>query len=408
MIRTEFGRAFARWTASEHGYKGVIEWRDAGGTMNAIRYVRDRFEQMPDGIGIDVFFGGGVDPFMEFAPAGLLQRCDVPEEVLAAIPQTYAGLEVYDADQRWFGACLSSFGVLFNRPVLDFMGVEEPTTWADLGRPDYFTFVASADPRQSGSMHMVYEIILQAYGWEKGWETVMRIGANCRGFTSQANDVPRDVSAGEAFAGMAIDLYALQAIGEAGEDRLGFRLPESLTVVNADGIGILKGAPNLDVAQQFVEFVLSEHGQKLWILRPGVPGGPTAEPLYRLPLIPGFAKRFGEDAAVSFDPFEFEGGVQFDPAKKNARWRILNDLLGACVIDVHDDLAATWKALRHLPADDPRLREFLDAPVSEEELLRLASDKWRDPAFQADTVAQWASEATSRYRRLRETGRWSE
>ncbi len=402
-IRTEFSHAFRRWAAQEKGLNIEIEWLDQGGTIEAMKWVVDRFQQTPQGIRVDIFFGGGVDPFYEFSDRDLLQPCLVDPQVLEKIPQTYAGMEVYDERQRWFGACLASFGILYNRPVLDMLDLPEPSTWEDLTRPDYFTWVASADPRKSGSMHMVYEIIFQAYGWDKGWEVVAGIGANCRGFTGSAGDVPKDVAAGEAACGMAIDVYALRAIGEAGGDRLAFQLPEGLTVVNPDGIAMLKGAPNADVARTFIEFVLSERGQKLWVLKTGVEGGPRVHELYRLPLIPGFAKRFGDDAVVRFDPFEFEGGAAFDPEKKNVRWRILNDLLGACIIDVKDELAAAWREVRSLPENHPDRQELFRPPLSEERLMELAQDRWNDPRFRAQTIANWSRDATQRYRRLTES-----
>jgi len=401
-IRTEFEHGFRRWAAETHGYDVQIEWLDVGGTLDAMKWVADRFKQLPDGINVDLFFGGGVDPFFEFRDRGLLQPCSLPEDVLSPIPQTYAGMELYDAKQRWFGACLAGFGIMYNKPVLEALHLPEPRTWADLGKPEYFTWVASADPRKSGSMHMVYEIILQAYGWEKGWEVVASIGANCRGFTGKASDVPKDVSTGEAACGMAIDLYALRAIAEAGSDRLAFRLPDGLTVVNPDGIAMLKGAAHPEIAQLFIEFVLSEPGQKLWVLRAGAPGGPKVHQLYRLPLIPGFAQRFGNDAVVEFDPFEFEGGADFDPEKKNKRWRILNDLLGACIIDAKDELAAAWEHIRALPEDDARRRELLAPPLSEDALMRLAADKWDDASFRAETMADWSRTARAKYRRLME------
>ena len=229
-----------------------------------------------------------------------------------------------------------------------------------------------------------------------------RIGANCRGFTSQANDVPKDVSAGEAACGMAIDLYALRAIAEVGDERLGFHLPQNLTVVNPDGIAMLKGAPNADVARLFIEFVLSERGQKLWILRAGAPGGPVTNQLYRLPVIPGLVRRFGSDSVVTLDPFKFKGGMQFDSVKTSRRWRILNDLLGAWIIDVHGELTAAWKRLRELPADDPRVQELFAPPISEEEFMKLAGAPWSEPAIRAETIARWSQQARDRYRRLKQ------
>lgn len=401
-IEQEFERAFSQWTSATREFTVEIEWLDYGGTTSAIKFVQDQFERTPKGIRVDIFFGGGADPFLKFSDKGLLHRCNLPEEVLAPIPQTHAGIELYDSEQRWFGACMSGFGILYNKQLLKSLNLPEPATWADLGRPEYFTWVASADPRLSGSIHMAYEIILQAYGWDEGWQHMMRIGANCRSFSRAASDIPREVAIGEAACGMAIDYYALRAVAEAGEQNMGFRLPDRLTVVNPDGIGVLKGAPDAELAELFVQFVLSEHGQRLWMLRKGVPGGPKEYQLYRLPVIPGMVERYGADSVVKLDPFEFEGGIEFDLRKKNQRWGILNDLVGACIIDVHQELAAAWKAARRLPEDHPQVRRLLEPPVSEEGLLEMAQEKWDDPEFRADTISTWSREASARYRRAAE------
>ncbi len=399
-IRREFEWGFNQYTAEQLGFRTAFEWRDVGGTMDAIRFVVDEFKRKPEGIGIDLFFGGGVDPYMELSPKGLLHRCSISAEVLDPIPQNHGGLEIYDARQRWFGACLASFGLLYNKKALELVGLPTPQEWADLGRPEFFTWVSSADPSHSGSMHMVYEIILQAYGWRKGWATCVRIGANVREFTRSASDVPREVAAAEAAVGMAIDFYGRQAVIEAGEDRMALRLPMELTVTNPDGIGVLKGAPDVELAETFIEFVLSEHGQRLWTLRAGAPGGPRQYTLGRLSVIPGFTERYGEHAVVESDPFESRGGVQFDAQKKNARWRIFNDLFSARIIDVHGELARAWKRLRHLPPDDPRVQELLAPPVSEQELLELAATAWSEPEARGDAIARWSQHAQRLYRRL--------
>ena len=179
-IEDEFERGFAEWIAETGGLEVEIEWLDLGGTTQAIKFVEDQFEQAPDGINVDIFFGGGCDPFLLFRTEGLLHRCSLPEAVLEPIPRVHAGVEIYDGEQRWFGACMSGFGILYNKQVLKSLNLPEPQTWADLGRPEYFSWVTSADPRQSGSIHMVYEIILQAYGWDEGWRQLVRMGANIR------------------------------------------------------------------------------------------------------------------------------------------------------------------------------------------------------------------------------------
>ena len=405
-IRHEFSRAFGAWTRERLGQPATIEWLDVGGTSDAIRYVRSEFTRAPEGIDIDIFFGGGVDPFMQLAKAGLLLPLDLPPEVLAPIPPTYAGIEVYDPKHRWFGAALAGFGILYNRKVCERVGLQIPQTWADLGHPANMSWVGSGDPRSSGSVHMAYEIILQAYGWTQGWDVVTRMCGNTRHFARGGSEVPKDTAVGEVAFGTCIDVYAWRQVAEAGADRMGFVLPEGLTVINPDGIGVLKGAPDAELAELFIEFVLTEPGQKLWCLKQGAPGGPHDFELDRMPVIPAFAARFKDDAAVAYDPYSWRSGFTYDPDKGSLRWVILNDLLGATMIDTHAELVAAWERVATLPDGHPRRQALLRPPLTESELLALARTRWGDAEFRAQRRAQWANEARERYRRIAEDEAW--
>ena len=399
-VRTEFGRGFSEWTVQRLGHRTELEWLDIGGTSDAIRYVKSEFTRSPPGIDIDIFFGGGVDPFMQLADAGLLEAVQLPKGVLEAIPRTFSGIEVYDAEGRWFGAALAGFGILYNRKVCEELNLPVPSTWLDLGRPDYLTWVGSGDPRSSGSIHMAYEIILQAYGWERGWEIVTRMCGNTRNFSRAGSEVPKDAAMGEIACGMSIDVYAWRQVAEVGADRMGFVLPEGVTVINPDGIAVLKGAPHPDLAAKFVEFVLTEPGQKLWCLKVGVAGGPREFELDRMSVIPGLAARMGTDAAVPYDPYQWKSAFTYDAGKGSLRWTILNDLLGATMIDTHRELVAAWRRVCDLPPADRRVKLLMAPPVAETELLQLAGTSWNDAEFRARTRARWANEAKARYRQI--------
>jgi ABC-type Fe3+ transport system substrate-binding protein len=399
-IRAEFERAFSEWTQRHLGHATKLEWLDVGGTSDAVKYVLSEFKRTPDGINIDLFFGGGVDPYEKFKKEGLLHRCQLSQEVLARIPQQQGGMDIYDAEGRWFGTCMAGFGILYNRRVLSLLKLPTPQTWEDLGRPQYFTWVGSGDPRSSGSVHMVYETIAQVYGWEKGWGVIMEMSGNVRSFARGGSDVPKDCALGEIAMGLAIDVYARRQIAEAGADRMGFLMPEGLTVINPDAIGVLKGAPNLDLAVKFVEFVLSEDGQKLWLFKKGVPGGPKEFELDRMSVIPGLPQRYPKESAVPDDPFKWIGTFTYDSGKGSLRWAILNDLIGACLIDTHPELVAAWQRINNLPSDHPLRRDFLKPPISESEMLNLASSEWNKADVRPAVTTQWVREARERYRRI--------
>ena len=181
-IRSEFGRAFSDWYQAKFGETVEIDWRDLGGASDDLKFVLSEFGQRPDGIGIDLFFGGGVDPFYEMAKRGLLEAYHPPDAVLAKVPFKIGGLPIYDPEFRWFGTALSGFGILYNKRVLELNHWPVLDTWRDLAERAPVGSVGLGDPRNSGSMHMMYEVILQRYGWVEGWRILTTLAAKARGF----------------------------------------------------------------------------------------------------------------------------------------------------------------------------------------------------------------------------------
>ncbi len=80
----------------------------------------------------------------------------------AIIPQTLGGEKYYDEQGRWYGSCLTTFGICYNRDSLKRLGIDKPPTqWADLADPRYFKQIALADPTKSGSINKAFEMLMQ-------------------------------------------------------------------------------------------------------------------------------------------------------------------------------------------------------------------------------------------------------
>lgn len=395
-IRYEYERAFQRHYRAQTGRDVDLEWLSIGGTSDILRYIRSEYGRRPDGIGIDVFFGGGIDPYLQLADLNLLHPYKLPDDALGRIGREIGGLPIYDPEYRWYGAALSGFGILYNRVVLRLLHLPEPRTWADLGDPRLFSWVGSGDPRGSGAVHMAYEIVLQAYGWEKGWEVLTRMGGNVRNFVAGSGQTPKDVTVGEVAYGISLDFYAAIQIAEAGADKIGYVSPKGQTAINPDAIGILKGAPHPGVAEAFVNFVMSDAGQKLLMLRVGAPGGPTRYELRRFCVIPDLYARVAGQSDVADNPFLWEAGLRYDSEKGAKRWNVLNDLIGVLLIDSHAQLTAAWKRLIREGITPEGLRRLAATPVSEAEALALA-DRWKDAEFRGRTLSAWTAFAREKY-----------
>ena len=248
-IRHEFGRGFAAWYREKFNEEVEVEWRNVGGTSDALRFLQSEFKNKPGGIGLDVFFGGGQEPYLLLAEKKLALRYQPPAEVMGGIPQDLQGMDVYDRDYLWFGAALSSFGILQNTAAQRVLGLPLARNWGDLADPKLRGWVGVGDPRNSGTMNVMFEAFLQAYGWEKGWRTLTQIGGNARRFDRLSSSTAKDVTLGETAYAFAIDFYGFSQITVAGRSNMTFALPQDFTAINADGICLLKGAPNLAAAQ---------------------------------------------------------------------------------------------------------------------------------------------------------------
>lgn len=380
-IRVEFSEAFKSYWLSKTGRDVTFRWLDVGGTSDIVKYVRGEFKRSPEGVGIDLFFGGGSDSFLELERLGLLQPASISPEILKNIPADISGVPLYSPQHLWFANSMSTFGILCNTRALELLHVPAPQTWAALGTPQYKDYISVGDPRKSGSMHAMYEIILQGYGWKQGWAVLYNIAHNARRFTSHASQVGKDVATGDVLCGIAIDTYANDIARQVGRDKVTFILPKDAASVNGDGIAILKGAPNFSVAQSFTEFLLTKRAQSIWYGRAGSKDGPKQYEIGKLSILPAIYDEVEPASLFAKNPFLVKNLIAYDAETASKRWSLLNDLFGTFIIDAHSHL-------KNLPVNQvPH-----EPPISETALKELESTRrWgEDPILRAQTIAQWS------------------
>lgn len=360
------------WSAEVQGAFDNPKVEPGSGTLAA--RARQAFLESNVSSGIDLFFGGGTYDFSIQAKAGRLVDCGIlqrhPEWFgKNVIPQSLGGEEYWDPQGRWVGACLSSFGICWNVDSLRRLKIDRaPAQWADLASPAYRNEIALADPTQSGSVAKAFEMLIQqqmqlavaeardpetgvAEGWKRGLTIIQRASANARYFTDSASKIPWDVQAGDAAAGMCIDFYGRfqsEAVRHSdGSSRLQYATPPGGSSVGADPIGLLRGAPNPEVARVFIDFVLSEEGQKIWAFKKGTPGGPKRYTLRRLPIREDFYRpdflQYSADPEV--DPYGQASAFQYHGEWTGALFRTIGYVIRAMCIDSHDELTEAWEAL---------------------------------------------------------------
>ena len=395
-ITKSFDLAFKNWYKQQTNKKVKINW-----LSQSPRFIELEFQRKQESIGVDIYFGGGVDTYMMFAEKGYFTSYKIPQPQLRQLPKHIYGIPIYDPGYQWYAATISSFGIMQNEELRKKFDLPRVTTWEDLTQYELRGKIGAADPRLSGSALMIYEIILQKYGWKNGLEIITKIGANVKGFLSGSNLIPKQIVRGQVIYGMTIDFYAYAEMAKLG-DRIKYILPSDAAVIAPDSIGILKGAPNIEISKKFVDFVLSESGQKLWVLSNTDPEGPKwNSPLYRPAIIPRLYETLGQRCTVP-NPFAQKiVPIQYDPIKGGTRWKMVRDLVGVLIVDFHRQLASTWKLINECSIPEKReaaLDILVQIPITENEATQISINGWEDQNFRNRKLKEWSDFTRKKFR----------
>ncbi len=255
----------------------------------------------------DIFWGGESALFDKLAEQKLLVRLEISRPLWESIPASIGKpkpIPLKDPHGFWVGTALEPYGLVYHPKLLKRLGVPDLKDWEDVLNPKLKGNVAQCAPTRSSSSHATYEVILQERGEAQGWEWLKRLAANSGIFTARSRDVPSVVAKGEFAVGFAVPSYMAFEEKLAGFD-IKFVAPRN-AFVTPEPMGILAGAKHPRAARAFVEFLLTEQGQRVFTERGLFP----ITPKYKVQGPPGSTA----ELAV-----EFTGGVRsyFDAPTSN-------------------------------------------------------------------------------------------
>ncbi len=399
-VQDEFIPRFKQYYRATFKAPVDVEWIDQGGTTDDVRFIRAKYAQNSKTSGIDIFWGGGTSTFIDLSSDKYLDKYELPKGVQELVPEAIAGTPTYDKSQTWYAAALSSFGIFINRPLLKLEGMVEPTRWDDLGQPKMLNLVSVTDPRRSGTASSMNAIVVESMGWDKGWEMMTRIAGNTKAFTHSSSDPIKAVVSGDVAAAMAIDYYALAKIADLGEKNVGFLLPAGQTILDSDPIGILRGAPNRKVAERFVDYVLGTEAQKLLLLPMGQKDGPSLSVLARMSANPIAYKETEGRRVGGVNPFAMPAVLKVDYNKMGRQKPVLDDLVGALLVDTHKELKEAWEVVIRNGARPEQIAALGKMPVTAAEFDKLA-DKWSNEVVRNKHINEWVAFARKKYSALK-------
>ncbi|MBC8449573.1 MAG: ABC transporter substrate-binding protein [Chloroflexi bacterium] len=238
----------------------------------------------------DIWWGGPIDSFVAAKGEGLLEQYDSPN---------YKNLldqaKFKDSDNYWAGIYVGSLGFCTNKDWLAANpGVEPPTSWDDLLKPEFKDQIMVAHPSTSGTSYTALATILQVKG-DAGWEFLNKYADQVLQFTKSGAAPAKFVGQGEAAVCI---VFSHDTVHEIEDNKLPLVLSfaEEGTGYEIGGMGIIKGAAHLDAAKKWFDWALTAEAQSL---------GPKYH-AYQAPTVSGVELSHPELLEVNLIDYDFQ------------------------------------------------------------------------------------------------------
>lgn len=268
VVSFDTGPTWANWRALFDAFKKrypdvEITYNDLGSAATVVAL--DKAKRRPQADTAYYFAASAVDA----AAKGLLEPFK---------PVNYDKLpEVFrDKEARWFTIHSLTVGFCVNAKLV----ANPPKSWADLLKADYKSSVVYLDPRSTGQG----QVIVFAANAANGGDTAnVQPGIDYLGKLHKAGNVLRIEGTtpyakflkGEIPIWIAYENDCLKARHTDGMADAVSIVPAEASVTAPYGISFVKGAPNPNAGKLWLNFTMTEAGQRLFaegFVRPAVPG----------------------------------------------------------------------------------------------------------------------------------------
>ena len=140
------------------------------------------------------------------------------------------------------------------------------TSYADLLKPELKGKIAFGDPTNSSSAFAQLTNMLKSVGGDyeadKGWDYVRKLVVQLKGITiGSSSQVAKDVAAGEYIVGLTYEPLSLNFVKSGAPVKIVY--PSEGAAFLPATIQLIKGGPNQAAAKAFIDFVISDAGQKI-------------------------------------------------------------------------------------------------------------------------------------------------
>jgi len=241
------------------GMKKEFEAKYPGVTVNFVRLSSGesltRLRNEKANPQFDIWWGGPIDSFIAAKKEGLLEPYKSPGHANIIDPKLMLD---NDPNPQWVGIYVGSLGFATNTKQT---AIKAPESLDDLIKPELKGQIVIAHPASSGTSYTFLCTVLQVKGEQAGWEYMKKFAANVLMWTKSGAAPAQNVGKGEAAVGVVFS-HDIVAEMERGLP-LKMTFPVEGTGYEIGGMGIVKGAKNMEIAKAWYDWALEAKTQEL-------------------------------------------------------------------------------------------------------------------------------------------------
>ena len=177
-----------------------------------------------------------------------------------------ADLSIYDKSNYVDDANLSenyiiqeknSGAIIVNTEVLARKGLAEPTSYADLLKPEYKNLISMPNPKASGTGYMFLKSLVNVWGEEKAFAYFDSLTENILSYTSSGSGPVKTLVQGEAAIGLGMTAPAVTEINKGAPLKILFF--EEGAPYSLYGQSIIKGKENREAVKRVFDYMINEY-----------------------------------------------------------------------------------------------------------------------------------------------------
>lgn len=166
------------------------------------------------------------------------------------------GFKPEDNDNLWVTWERFGGAIIVNTDVLEKYGLEKPTGYEDLLKPEYQNLVAMPDPKSSGTGFFFFQNWVNIWGEEGALDYVDKLHGNIKQFTESGSGPIKLLKQGEIAIGLGM---TYQAITEANAGQpFEVIFPESGSPYSLTGTSIIDGHQDKKGVSEIYDYIIHE------------------------------------------------------------------------------------------------------------------------------------------------------